>query len=141
MTDPNVGRMMTPWEQFWSNARGRLIRFRRKLPYLVWYGDELDVRVTFFDDALQEDHDIEGGLRQFQSGELHTIQRRLNELGITFDSGMGAAGRDWEWDWSLKGPISVTFRRRCQNPQYRASLHTLNKVMAEIRAKMGAPKP
>lgn len=44
--------------------------------------------------------------------EARTI---LNDLGIKFDSGGDSNGDecviDWEFDWSLKGPIKVFFKR------------------------------
>lgn len=45
--------------------------------------------------------------------KLYQVQRLLGELGISFDTGMnlGSQIRDWEWDWSLKGPVKVVFRR------------------------------
>ena len=40
----------------------------------------------------------------------------LNTLGITFDMGgttdeKGNLHYDWEFDWSLKGPVKVYFKR------------------------------
>jgi len=39
----------------------------------------------------------------------------LNDIGIKFDSGGCKDGNDlildWEFDWSLKGPVKVFFRR------------------------------
>ena len=38
--------------------------------------------------------------------DVWTIQEKLREKGISFDTGSGmwkGATRDWEWDWSLKG--------------------------------------
>lgn len=40
------------------------------------------------------------------------IERLLGELGITFDRGIGFGGRDWEWDWSLSGPVTVRAKTR-----------------------------
>ncbi len=130
------GREMTPLEKMQSSIRSRWIRFRRRLPYLVWYGQEIDVGVTFFDDALDAET-IQQGRRQFQSGPYREIEQKLRALGISFDSGIGPDGRDWEWDFSLKGPISVRFRRVTKQPQYRASMHTLNATMKEMRSKLG----
>ena len=59
-------------------------------------------------------------LKQFNSpNSLNKAKQHLNEIGITFDSGMGFDGRDWEWDYSLEGPISVRFKRRAANPERR----------------------
>ena len=43
--------------------------------------------------------------------ELHEIEQRLFALGIRFDTGMGMGYRDWSFDWSLKGPVRVVYRR------------------------------
>ena len=40
--------------------------------------------------------------------KLFEIERKLRELGVNFDTGGGCGGRDWEWDWSLEGPIKLT---------------------------------
>jgi hypothetical protein len=39
---------------------------------------------------------------------LFEIEKKFHEIGISFDTGGGCGGRDWEWDWSLKGPVKVT---------------------------------
>lgn len=44
----------------------------------------------------------------FDFNKLHQIEKLFRELGITFDTGAGCGGRDWEWDWSLEGPVKVT---------------------------------
>ena len=40
-------------------------------------------------------------------------QRQLGEAGVSFDTGYGMQSRtrDWEFDWSLGGPVLVEFRR------------------------------
>jgi hypothetical protein len=40
---------------------------------------------------------------------LFDAERSLRKAGITFDTGGGFGGRDWEWDWSLEGPVTVRF--------------------------------
>lgn len=104
MNEPqSAGREMTWSERKIGRARHWLRRLRRKLPYLVWHGDELDVRVT-----LRGDTDL-----------LFAAQTPLRDLGISFDTGMGNGGRDWEWDFSLQGPISVRFGGRAKYPERR----------------------
>lgn len=94
-------------------------RFRRKhLPYLVYWGDELDVLVTLSQDRLTETS-MEGAFRQFNSGAFVDAEKVFSEMGIGFDKGLGPDGRDWNWDWSLDGPISVTFRGRAKHPEKR----------------------
>lgn len=110
-----VGREMS-WPQTWkSDLRCWLVRLRRRLPYLVWYDDELDITVMFSQDKLNPNADI----GQLWRGAFSDAERIFNEMGITFDKGMGCEGRDWEWDWSLKGPISIRFRARASKPELR----------------------
>ena len=104
-----LGREMGPWGVLWSRIRRRVTRISRRFPRLVWYGDELDVRVTFKGiGGLGEDKK-----EVFNAGQL------FSGMGIRFDTGSGCHGRDWEWDWSLRGPISVTFRGRAKHPERR----------------------
>ena len=47
--------------------------------------------------------------------KLFQVEALLGEMGIEFDVGgtysdTGAYKRDWEWDWSLRGPVQVTAR-------------------------------
>lgn len=39
---------------------------------------------------------------------LFEIEKKFLEIGISFDTGAGFGGRDWEWDWSLSGPVKLT---------------------------------
>lgn len=114
-----IAREMTRAERWWSAFRYRFMRLRRKLPYLVWWDDEVDVTVTFSQDKLDDGMDPDGAFRRFFSGGLHEIERCLGSMGIGFDKGIGFDGRDWEWDFSLSGPISVRFRRRAMRPERR----------------------
>lgn len=99
--------------------RGRLIRLRRKyIPHLVWHGDQIDVLVTFKEDRLRA-ATLDEAMADFGRGSLHEVKKHLNDIGISFDTGLGPEGRDWEWDWSLQGPISVTFKRRAKRPELR----------------------
>lgn len=90
-------------------------RLRRWIPRLVWIGDEIDVCVTFKEDKLNQENPLGG----FMSGGIYDIQSRLSNMGITFDTSCGLDGRDWEWDWSLSGPISIQFRGRAKRPDKR----------------------
>ena len=73
----------------------------RHVPRLVWHGQEVYVRVTFTDLGLGSDN-------PFQD-PLYIAEDALLKLGVHSDRGSGPSGRDWEWDWSLTGPIKVTF--------------------------------
>jgi hypothetical protein len=120
---PSIGEM--PW---WRIILSRLyywgVRQRRRLPYLVWYGDELDVVVTFSEDKLRPveirpGDDPRDAFHQLFGGAFFEIEQTLDNMGIRFDKGVGLDGRDWEWDWSLKGPISVRFKARATKPELR----------------------
>jgi hypothetical protein len=70
------------------------------------------------DSKLPKDNEVEVGIHfdmsvmtKEQINKLFQAQKLLNEIGITFDTGADGKQRDWEWDWSLKGPVHVSFRR------------------------------
>jgi hypothetical protein len=46
--------------------------------------------------------------------KLFQVKKLLHEIGIEFDVGGAYSDtgykRDWEWDWSLRGPVQVTAR-------------------------------
>lgn len=109
----------------WDVLRRAVVMWRRRwLPYLVWHGDELDVRVTFKENRLpplsvSDMRDYQQATQVLHQGTLHECEKHLNDIGIEFDIGLGLDGRDWEWDWSLSGPISVTFQGRAGKPERR----------------------
>lgn len=112
-------RQMTRWEQICHWWYVWALNFRRRyIPHLVWHGDEVDIRVLLKDDRLRA-QDLGEAFQDLHRGTFSVIERHFSEVGITFDKGMGPDGRDWEWDWSLQGPISVTFRRRAKRPELR----------------------
>lgn len=45
-----------------------------------------------------------------QKMTLFNIENMLNALGIEFDTGSDRKSRYWEWDWSLKGSVSIESR-------------------------------
>jgi hypothetical protein len=114
-SDEPAGREMTFTERVISRIKYWAIRQRRKLPYLVWWNDELDVGVCLSQDKLNP----EAGLAQLHNGAFYEAEKIFREMGIDFDTGLGPDGRDWEWDWSLKGPISVRFHGRAKCPHLR----------------------
>jgi hypothetical protein len=114
-----IARNMTGFELFLSRAKDFAVRFRRRfIPYLVFHGQEVDVCVTWQENRLTA-HDPEQALKQLNGGHLYKIQTMMNEIGVTFDTGLGCSGRDWEWDWSLKGPVNVKFRKVCKTKEKR----------------------
>jgi hypothetical protein len=119
------GDKMSHWDRlrFFFTHKIWHWRLKRWVPRLVWLGDEIDVCITFTEDPLQEGNEFAG----LFSGGLWEIQKRLHAMGIEFDSGCGHAGRDWQWDWSLSGPVRVKFRGRAKHP--------------ERRIRQEAPKP
>lgn len=55
-----------------------------------------------------------------QRQKLFEVERLLGELGVAFDRGSDGRQRDWEWDWSLRGPVRVVFQRFTdENPENR----------------------
>lgn len=115
----SAARGMTRWEWLRNQAKMLAWRIRRRLPYLVWYGDEIDCTVTLKDNgALSPDSTIDN-IEFTGSSLVWDAQECLNKMGIRFDTGSGCHGRDWEWDYSLKGPISIQFRSRAKRPYLR----------------------
>ena len=51
-----------------------------------------------------------------QLNHLFSAERELREAGITFDTGF-ENGREWEFDWSLKGNVEVLHRGFVDNSQ------------------------
>lgn len=91
---------------------------RRYIPYLVWWNDELDINILFAEDRLRAQTLKEAHQDLFR-GTFDIARKHLNEVGITFDHGLGLDGREWEWDWSLQGPVRVRFRGRAKYPDLR----------------------
>lgn len=52
---------------------------------------------------------IRWDMSKVDMGKLFELERLMRELGVSFDTGAGSGWRDWEWDWSLKGPVKVEF--------------------------------
>ncbi len=71
-------------------------------------GDEVEVEIQF-------------DLNRIDPDKLDQIRALFQEMGISFDTGTSVEKesdedwngmtRDWEWDWSLKGPVRVKFVR------------------------------
>ena len=73
-------------------------------------GEEAEVRLVFDIKELGAE-----GMEK-----LYKVQELLGELGVSFDTGSDGKYRDWEWDWSLSGPVKVTFVRFTEdNPKNR----------------------
>jgi len=109
-----AGIETTPIQAFMTGWKYRFIRFRRKwVPYLIWHGQPVYVRLTFTENRLCANN-FENALSQLDNGVLPELEHKLRELGIKFDRGLGPEGRDWELDWSLKGPIQIMFTGKPQ---------------------------
>ncbi len=114
-----MGRELRGLELVWCRFTGWWARqIILRIPRLVWVGDEVDVTVTFTQDPLDPDDPIAG----LYSGGFAEIEKQLRHMGIKFDTGQGFNGRDWEWDWSLSGPINVRFRGCAREPGKRRDL-------------------
>lgn len=107
---------MTALQKLMHKISVFMMRIRHKFPYLIWRDEEIDVRITLSQDKLDPNGDP---FKQLFGGAFSEIEKTFLEMGISFDVGMGECGRDWEWDWSLKGPISVRFRNRATKPEIR----------------------
>lgn len=116
-----TGVEFTRWQKLIERVKRQWWALKRKLPMLVWHDDEVDVKITFTNLRLapeskgveQPDGSIRWDLRY--EGDMETLwnaEDALRQLGLTFDAGTGMAGRDWEFDYSLRGPVKVRFRRR-----------------------------
>ena len=117
----NVALEMNKLQLILSRLYTKWVLFRRKfIPYLVFYGEELDVGITWKENKLRQNSTIGDAMKQLDSGHLSKIENMLSEIGIGFDKGIGCGGRDWEWDWSLSGPVSVRFRRVCKTKEKRS---------------------
>jgi len=50
-----------------------------------------------------------------QREAFYRARHELGKVGISFDTGTNGACFDWEWDWSLKGPVRVLFKQFTKN--------------------------
>ncbi len=85
------------------------------IPALVWRGQEIDVNINFPMPNKENKLDIR---------DLFEAESYLYKYGINFDTGAGLmkrpeARRDWEWDFSLRGNVSVKFRGVCKTKEKR----------------------
>jgi len=62
---------------------------------------ESEVLITFNIAELSEE-----GMKH-----LFDAEASLRKAGISFDTGAGFGGRDWEFDWSLTGPVKVFHKK------------------------------
>lgn len=119
MSDAPIQQEHRPLMLVWMRLLSLSHRIGSLFPRLVWPDDEVDVVVTFTSASLPMAITPEEAMQELFSGNLYEIEQRLYALGLSFDRGAGFEGRDWEWDWSLRGPISVRFRRRTTKPANR----------------------
>ncbi|KKM87890.1 hypothetical protein LCGC14_1264340 [marine sediment metagenome] len=90
--------------------------------------EEAEVLITFDLEALGKD-----GLRK-----LFEVERLLSELGVHFDTGSGCGGRDWEFDWSLQGPVKVLFRKLVKDDPVNRYVRQ-NRKPAQDQSSQGDP--
>lgn len=72
------------------------------------YGKRVEVGIHFNTTAMTQE----------QKECLMHAREFLNKAGITFDTGRDSQEMDWEWDWSLHGPVRITFRRFIETEVY-----------------------
>lgn len=114
-----LSTLSTPFRRAWW-------ALLRKLPRLIWLDDEVNVVVTFTSDRLLPGDTVDEAFRSLFTGRLAQVEHALSDMGVGFDKGMGMDGRDWEWDWSLRGPISVRFRGRTKQADATKRLRALS---------------
>jgi len=51
-------------------------------------------------------------MTEYQLEKLHEAEKCLMEAGVSFDTGAGFGARDWNFDWSLKGPVKVVLLKQ-----------------------------
>lgn len=71
-------------------------------------------------------------LSKIPMGKIMELEKLLHEMGINFDTGTDFRSRDWEWDWSLSGPVNVFFKMFVEDdPKNRYVRKTMKKVVIE----------
>ena len=106
-----VEREMTAMDRVALRLRMMWTSFSRRFPRLVWYGQEVEVNIQFVSDRLPHTDSPNEALTYLWDGPLNDARNSLLRAGVEFDQGMGFGGRDWQWDWSLRGPVRVEFLR------------------------------
>jgi len=61
---------------------------------------DVEVKIQFDLNSMTKD----------QIEALFEAEKWLLKAGIYFDTGAGEGKRDWQLDWSLKGPVKVKFK-------------------------------
>lgn len=75
-------------------------------------------------------------LSKIPHGKLFKLEQLLDEMGIHFDTGTDFRTRDWEWDWSLSGPVKVFFKKLVKdNPTNRYKRHLRKPVIEDPNLK------
>jgi hypothetical protein len=54
---------------------------------------------------------IQIDMKKIPFEKIKIIEDAFHKANIHFDTGAGMGFRDWEFDWSLKGPIKIYFKR------------------------------
>lgn len=124
--------MTNLWKAIKSKLRQGLRKLRQQLPYVVWYGQEVDVRVIFPNDTaylewLTEatptpDSGVKLTMEQKEVPPVSPIKaafRSLKDAGIDFLSvwpyDKKVRGSEWHLGPSLKGPMRIKFVGTTQN--------------------------
>ena len=89
-----VAKMLNMWR--WVKTL-----WARHIPSIIWRRQQVQVGIHF-------------DLSKVDMPDIFEIEKLLNKNGIHFDTGAGCGNRDWEWDWSLRGPVEVRFKRKKQ---------------------------
>ena len=81
-------------------------------------------------------------LSKIPIGKLFELEKLLSEMGISFDTGSDFKSRDWEWDWSLSGPVNVFFKKFVEdNPTNRYNRHLRKPIIEEDENSKDGEEP
>lgn len=70
-----------------------------------------------------------GAMTTPQIEALLDAEKLLRKAGIYFDTGHGEGKRNWQWDWSLKGPVEVKLKNSVE--KIARVCHQVNKAYCE----------
>lgn len=104
---PSIWQKVKSEVGFWWN------RFMYSMPRLVWPGQEVDVTIHFNGIGLsQRTGDFNEWLAEIKNAEIKNYYDAivaLNSMGVHFDTGVGLDCAEWNFDYSLSGPVKVRY--------------------------------
>lgn len=85
------------------------------MPHIIFRQNEIEAHISFELDKIDPE-------------KLFQIEKLLGEMGISFDTGCGCGYRDWFADYSLIGPMHITFARKRKTMRKECSRCTLARI-------------